>query len=101
LKQLKIGEDLYDFLAQLQKHGLEKMLEDEFDAYLGYDKHEKTNARNGFSNKKIKTSFVESEIQVPRDRDASLYPPNCSQKAKYDRRFRKRDYLALCQRDEQ
>lgn len=75
MKQFKTGEDLYDFLAQLQKRGLEKMLEDEFDAHLGYDKHEKTNktnARNGFSNKKIKTSFVESEIQVPRDRHASL-----------------------------
>jgi transposase-like protein len=44
---------------------------------LGYEKHEKTttpNARNGFSNKKIKTSFGESEIQVPRDRDASFNP---------------------------
>lgn len=27
LKQFKTGEDLYGFLAQLQKRGLEKMLE--------------------------------------------------------------------------
>jgi putative transposase len=77
LKQFKTGEDLYSFLGQLQKRGLEKMLEGELDAHLGYDKHEKTtkaNARNGFSNKKIKTSFGESEIQVPRDRDASFNP---------------------------
>ena len=77
LKQFKTGEDLYGFLAQLQKRGLEKMLEGELDAHLGYDKHEKTtksNARNGFSNKKIKTSFGESEIQVPRDREASFNP---------------------------
>ena len=77
LKQFKTGEDLYGFLAQLQKRGIEKMLEGELDAYLGYDKHEKTtklNARNGFSNKKIKTLFGESEIQVPRDRDASFNP---------------------------
>ena len=68
LKQFKTGGDLYGFLAQLQKRGIEKMLEGELDAHLGYDKHEKTsktNARNGFSNKKIKTSFGESEIQVP------------------------------------
>ena len=77
LKQFKTGEDLYSFLGQLQKRGLEKMLEGELDAHLGYEKHEKTttpNARNGFSNKKIKTSFGESEIQVPRDRDTSFNP---------------------------
>ena len=77
LKQFKTGEDLYGFLAQLQKRGIEKMLEGELDAHLGYNKHEKTtkpNARNGFSNKKIKTSFGESEIQVPRDREASFNP---------------------------
>ena len=77
LKQFKTGEDLYGFLAQLQKRGIEKMLEVELDAHLGYYKHEKTtksNARNGFSNKKIKTSFRESEIQVPRDREASFNP---------------------------
>ncbi|GAW90697.1 transposase [Flavobacterium psychrophilum] len=57
LKQFKTGEDLYGFLAQLQKRGIEKILEGELDAHLGYDKHQKTtktNARNGFSNKKLK-----------------------------------------------
>jgi putative transposase len=77
LKQFKTGEELYGFLAQLQKRGIEKMLEGELDAHLGYDKHDKsvkTNALNGFSSKKVKTSFGESEIQVPRDRDASFNP---------------------------
>jgi transposase-like protein len=77
LKQFKTGDELHSFLAQLQKRGIEKMLEGELDAHLGYDKHEKTcgpNARNGFSTKKIKTSYGESEIQVPRDRDASFNP---------------------------
>ncbi len=53
------------------------MLEGELDDHLGYDKHEKTtktNAHNGFSNTKIKSSFGESEIQVPRDREASFNP---------------------------
>ena len=65
LKQFKTGEDLYSFLGQLQKRGLEKMLEGELDAHLGYEKHEKTttpNARNGFSTKKIKSSFGETQI---------------------------------------
>ena len=77
LKQFKTGEDLYSFLGQLQKRGLEKMLEGELDAHLGYEKHEKTttpNARNGFSNKKIKSSFGETQIQVPRDRNATFNP---------------------------
>lgn len=77
LKQFKTGDELHSFLAQLQKRGIEKMLEGELDAHLGYNKHDKTggpNARNGFSTKKIKTSYGESEIQVPRDRDASFNP---------------------------
>jgi len=77
LKQFKTGEDLNGFLAQLQKRGLEAILNGELDAHLGYDKHEKSsvsNSRNGYSNKKIKTSFGESEIQVPRDRQATFNP---------------------------
>lgn len=77
LKQLKTGDQLNSFLAQLQKRGIEKILEGELDAHLGYDKHDKApsaNARNGTSSKQVKTSFGESTIQVPRDRDASFNP---------------------------
>lgn len=77
LKQFKTGEELNTFLSQLQKRGIEKILEAELDAHLGYDKHDKApavNARNGYSSKKIKTSFGQSQIQVPRDRDASFNP---------------------------
>ena len=77
LKQLKTGDELNSFLAQLQKRGIEKILEGELDAHLGYDKHEKSgfvNARNGTSTKNIKTSFGETTIEVPRDRDASFNP---------------------------
>ena len=55
LKQFKTSENLNGFLAQLQKRGLEAILNGELDAHLGYDKHEKlitSNARNGYSNKK-------------------------------------------------
>lgn len=77
LKQFKTGEELTSFLKQLQKRGIEKMLEGELDSHLGYEKNEvstSSNARNRFSTKKVKTSFGESEIQVPRDRDASFNP---------------------------
>ncbi|MCV6628846.1 MAG: IS256 family transposase [Flavobacteriaceae bacterium] len=77
LKQFKTGDELSAFLKQIQKRGIEKMLEGELDGHLDYSKHEKSsnkNSRNGYSSKKIKTSFGESEISVPRDRDASFNP---------------------------
>jgi len=77
LKQFKTGDELTGFLKQLQKRGIEKMLEGELDGHLGYSKHEKANtrnARNGFSQKKVRTSFGESQIEVPRDRDATFNP---------------------------
>jgi len=77
LKQFKTGDELMSFLTSIQKRGIEKILEGEMDSHLGYKKHDKTgapNSRNGFSNKKIKTSFGEDNIQVPRDRDGSFSP---------------------------
>ncbi len=77
LKQFKSGEELNDFLKQIQKRGIEKMLEGELDGHLGYDKNKKSdnpNARNGYSEKKVRTSLGESDIHVPRDRDASFNP---------------------------
>ncbi|NLP59248.1 transposase, partial [Lutibacter sp. B1] len=77
LKQFTSGEELNDFLKQIQKRGIEKILEGELDSHLGYDKHRKSdnsNARNGFTEKKLRTSLGESKIQVPRDRDASFNP---------------------------
>ena len=76
-KQFKTGEELSNFLKDLQKRGIEKMLEGELDAHLDYDKHNRRkeeNARNGYSSKKIKTSYGEDEIKVPRDREGSFNP---------------------------
>nr|WP_240673147.1 transposase [Aequorivita sp. H23M31] len=78
LKQFKTHEKLSGFLKHIQKRGIEKMLEGELDGHLEYDKHQRSNggnSRNGHSRKKIKTSFGESEIAVPRDREASFNPP--------------------------
>ena len=77
LKQFKTGEELNDFLKQIQKRGIEKMLEGELDDHLGYDKHGKSdnlNNRNGYTQKKVKTSMGEAQINVPRDRDSSFNP---------------------------
>ncbi|MBT0813183.1 IS256 family transposase [Litoribacter ruber] len=77
LKQFKSGEELESFLSQLQKRAVEKMLEGEMDAHLGYDKHQTStnaNSRNGYSSKTLKNSYGEAEIRVPRDRDGSFKP---------------------------
>ena len=77
LKQFKTGQELNDFLKQVQKRGIEKMLEGELDDHLGYQKHEKApiqNSRNGYGQKKLRTSLGETKIEVPRDRDATFNP---------------------------
>lgn len=77
LKQFKSGDELNSFLKELQKRGIEKMLEGELDGHLGYNKNEKSdnqNARNGYSEKKVRTTLGQSSIHVPRDRDASFNP---------------------------
>ena len=76
-KQFSSGQELNDFLSQIQKRGLEQLLEGELDAHLGYDKHqisEGNNYRNGHSSKRIKTSLGEAQISIPRDRDSSFNP---------------------------
>ncbi|GGF50704.1 IS256 family transposase [Echinicola rosea] len=77
LKQFKNGEELQTFLGELQKRAVERMLEGELDSHLGYRKNEQSdnpNSRNGHTSKKIKSSFGESHINVPRDRDGSFEP---------------------------
>lgn len=77
LKEFKDNDELNDFINQIKKRGIEMMLKGEMDDHLGYQKNENTNhinARNGYSSKKIRTSLGETEIQVPRDRDASFSP---------------------------
>jgi len=61
----------------MHKRAVEHMLEAELDAHLDNEKHDKTtkgNYRNGHGTKKIKTSFGQQEIKVPRDRDSSFNP---------------------------
>src|SRR5712691_6081902 len=63
-------------LKQLTKAIIERCLETELDAHLGYPKHGRreegtTNARNGSNRKKLKGAQGEIEIVVPRDRQAS------------------------------
>ena len=79
LKKFKTEEELSNFLKKLHARGLEKMLEGEMDAHLGYQKNDPIgnnsgNSRNGLSKKTVKTEYGQSEISVPRDRNGSFSP---------------------------
>jgi putative transposase len=77
LKQFKNSQEFDSFIDELYTRGVEKMLEGELDAHLGYDKHqanESDNARNGYGIKQIKTKHGKAEIKVPRDRNSSFEP---------------------------
>ena len=76
-KSFKNAEDLTTFFQTMHKRAVEHMLEAELDAHLDNEKHDKTTAgnyRNGHGTKKIKTSFGQHEIKVPRDRDSTFNP---------------------------
>lgn len=76
-KQFNSAQELNDFLSQIQKRGIEQLLEGELDVHLGYGKHQDSNGvnyRNGHTSKKIKTSLGETEVSIPRDRTSSFNP---------------------------
>ena len=79
LKQFKDGQEFKSFMEQLYVRGVEKMLEGEMDAHLGYEKYSPEgknsgNSRNGTSSKKIKSEYGESSLEVPRDRQGTFEP---------------------------
>ena len=76
---VKNFEDLKDVFKLMVGEMIENGLEGELDDELGYTKYDyrnKTseNSRNGYSKKTLKTSFGETEIKVPRDRDGEFEP---------------------------
>ncbi len=72
-------EDLKDVYKMMICAVLEGGLEAELDDQLGYSKYdyrnkEVNNSHNGFSKKTLKTSFGDTEISVPRDRNGEFEP---------------------------
>jgi len=78
LKQFKDSKEFGNFMEDLYKRGVETLLKGELEAHLGYSKNEvqqnKTNFRNGYGQKKVKTQYGEISIKVPRDRNAEFDP---------------------------
>ena len=78
-KDVKTQKDLSDITGKLMKVVLESALNAELTDHLGYKKDEKSdsrksNTRNGFSQKTIKSDKGELELQTPRDRQATFEP---------------------------
>ena len=72
-----IGEN--GLLKQLTKAILERAMQGEMTAHLGYEKHDSAgynsgNSRNGKIRKKVQGEFGEIEVETPRDRAASFDP---------------------------
>ena len=79
LSQFKTEADVSKFLKQLHAQVLEKMLEGEMDAHLGYEKNSVEgnntgNSRNGSYPKKIQTEHGASVISISRDRNGQFEP---------------------------
>lgn len=76
---VKNFDDLKDVFKLMVGEMLENGLEGELDDELGYTKYdyrnkEGENSRKGYSKKTLKTSFGETEIKVPRDRNGEFEP---------------------------
>ena len=77
--EVKNFDDLKDVFKMMVGEMLENGLDGELDDALGYTKYDYRNkqgenSRNGYSKKTLKTSFGETEIRVPRDREGEFEP---------------------------
>lgn len=73
---LNSAADIQEALKELMKEFIQESLEAELDNQLGYEKYgkndENDNSRNGYSKKKVKSSFGEIALDIPRDRNSEF-----------------------------
>lgn len=78
----KSSEEIFGeagLVQEFTKRLVERALEGEMTAHLGYEKHstqgeKKANTRNGKGRKRVKSGTAELDIEVPRDRNGSFEP---------------------------
>lgn len=84
-KELGSAKSIDDFFgkdgifARMFGKTLETMLEAEMEQHLGYGKHDPKgyntgNSRNGTRSRKVRTSFGEQDVEIPRDRNGDYEP---------------------------
>ena len=79
LTQGQTAEDINGLLKQLTKAVLERAMQGELTAHLGYEKHDPSgnntgNSRNGVTRKTLTGDFGEIEVETPRDRNGAFEP---------------------------
>lgn len=80
-KGYKTPEELSTLYSQMLQHMINRSLQAEMDAHLGYAPHEKAepgerrpNSRNGKNRKAVQSSVGTLQIETPRDREGSFEP---------------------------
>ena len=79
-KECRSVDDIHAKLKELFRDTIQEILEIELDNHLGYEKHSVAgnnsgNSRNGYSAPKtVKTSYGETDVKVPRDRNGEFEP---------------------------
>ena len=78
VKGLRTASDVTGFLKDMIAPTLQSMLEAEMSEHLGYEKYQGStptgNSRNGHSEKLLRTSFGNTPLKIPRDRNAEFAP---------------------------
>lgn len=76
----KSPEDVASLYRQMLQRVIDRGLNAELDAHLGYARYDKgtagmrTNTRNGTTTKRLKGTFGEVEVNTPRDRACTFEP---------------------------
>ncbi|ADV34828.1 transposase, mutator type (plasmid) [Mesomycoplasma conjunctivae] len=69
--------DLSMAMKEVFQNTIQKMMNKEFDNFMGYEKNDnkvQKNYRNGFSKKNVNSQYGQMEIDIPRDREAKFEP---------------------------
>ena len=81
-RQIASGEltsldDITNEFKDILKEVIQTASEEELTSHLGYDKHQssdRSNSRNGYNDKTIKSKYGQFDVSIPRDRDSSFEP---------------------------
>ena len=80
LSTCKTPQDVAALYTQMLQRVIDRGLDAELDAHLGYERHakvpegERSNTRNGATRKRVKGTFGEVEVTTPRDRGGTFEP---------------------------
>ena len=76
---IKTADDLNNAFKEMYQDVVQVMLENEMSNHLGFNKNSKApketnNRRNGYSDKKVRSTFGELLLSIPRDREDEFEP---------------------------